>query len=222
MKTQRPNARNRALFAAECFGNAQTALGTMERGCHKFIITRGQFGMIDLILSILDQVGPSHVTAWVWSIADWEIQTIEHLIADRRVLSADLLIDYASITKKGATIKGWIDRFGPGSVKFIVNHAKIVRIWNDDGWKICMRGSCNLNYNPRFEQVDIDDCSPAFDLVAKIEDEIPRCDGLNGKAVYAASGLGRAYEGESKSKLFGKLALWDQGIEGEQLKTWKP
>lgn len=222
MKTPRMHARNRALFASECFGNAQTALGQLERGGHKFLITRGQFGMIDLILCALDQVGPSRLTVWVWSIADWEIQVIERLIADKRVLSADLLIDYGALTKKGATVQGWINRFGLGSVKFIVNHAKIVRIWNDDGWKICMRGSCNLNYNPRFEQVDIDDCSPAFDLVARIEDEIPRCDGSSGKAVYAASGLGRAYEGESKSKLFGKLALWDQGIEGEQLKTWKP
>ena len=210
------------MFAAEAFGNAQLAVGAVDRDMHKFIITRGQFGMIDVILTILDQVGPSRLSVWVWSIADWEIQTIERLIADGRVLSADLLIDYASITKKGATIKGWTDRFGLGSVKFIVNHAKIVRIWNDDGWKICIRGSCNLNYNPRFEQIDIDDNSPAFDLVEKIESEIPRCDGTSGKACYAASGLGKAYEGEAKGKLFGRLALWDQGIEGEQLKTWKP
>ena len=79
-----------------------------------------------------------------------------------------------------------------------------------------------MNYNPRFEQLDIDDGSPAFDLVERIESEIPWTDGASGKEIYAASGVGRAFEGDMKKKLFGDLALWDQGRDGNECRTWEP
>ena len=215
------NARNRAMFAQETFSNAQETLLPFGKGEHKFIVSRGQFALIDVCLVLLDQIGPANVSLWTWSIADYEIKMVERLILDGRILSAELYCDYGSVTKHHATVQAWTERFGHGSVKFVINHAKMVRIWNAD-WKLLVRGSCNLNYNPRFEQMDIDDHSPAFDLIEQIEAQTPRCDGTSGRDCYAASKLGRAYEGENKGKLFGKLRLWDMGIEHKQLKTWKP
>jgi hypothetical protein len=212
--------KHRARRAEEHFGNAKTAIGKLEHGDHVFLVTRGQFGMIDVLLAILDQTGPAHVSIWVWAIADWEVRVIDRMMEDKRIMSAVLHCEHGMLSRKPQIIRDWQERFGEKSVKFVISHAKIIRIWNDD-WRVCVRGSCNLNYNPRYEQIDIDEGAPAFDLVARLEEEIPWSDGSNGREVYAASGVGRAFQGEAKKKLFGKLALWESEGDGGGLKTWE-
>ena len=70
------------------------------------------------------------------------------------------------------TVQAWRDRFGVASVRTCRNHAKIARVWNARA-RVVIRGSMNFNANPRFEQADITEGGPEFDLLAGIEATIP-------------------------------------------------
>ena len=57
-------------------------------------------------------------------------------------------------------------------MKHTLNHAKIATV-EGAGMRVILRGSMNLNHNPRFEQLDVTEGGPDFDLVREIEGELP-------------------------------------------------
>lgn len=173
-----------------------------------FAVTRGQWSMIDAVLHVLDQVGPSKLSLWTWTVAEYEVQVLTRLREDRRVTGGRLVIDAGARTKNAGIIAEWKSSFGDGSVRYVTNHAKIARIESASGLKLLLRGSMNLNFNPRFEQFDITEGGPDFDLVERIEDELPLLgDKCTGKEVWAASRVGEAFEAEQLA-LFGGLKVW--------------
>ncbi len=92
----------------------------------------------------------------------------------------------------------------------MVNHAKIATVETASGLKFLLRGSMNLNFNPRFEQFDMTEGGPEFDLVKGIEDELPVLDdGCSGKEVYEGSKLDNGF-GAEQPQFF------------ENSKPWKP
>lgn len=193
--------------AAESFGSAADAIGTIDPLMHLFLVTRGQFSMLDMLQHVLAQVGPAEVSVWTWAIADYEVEAMSALIATRAITGATLVIDRSAEQRSAGTIQEWRHRFGRDSVKVCKNHAKIARIWNKDR-RVLLRGSMNLNFNPRFEQADITEGGEDFKLIESIEDELPILPALcaNADAV-AASKLGKAYE-QSTLAMFGGLKTW--------------
>jgi hypothetical protein len=173
-----------------------------------FAVTRGQWSMIDAVLHVLDQVGPSKLSLWTWTVAEYEVQVLTRLREDRRVTGGRLVIDAGARTKNAGIIAEWKRSFGEGSVRYVTNHAKIARIESASGLKFLLRGSMNLNFNPRFEQCDISEGGPEFDLVEEIEDELPLLgDNCTGKQVWAASRVGEAFEPEQLA-LFSGMKVW--------------
>lgn len=137
-----------------------------------FAITRGQFSMIDAVLHVLDQVGPAKLSVWTWAIAEYEVESLERLMADKRLTSARLIIDYSAKVRNAHIITKWKSLFGASSVLYVMNHAKLATVESEDK-RVLLRGSMNLNFNPRFEQLDITEGGPDFDLVREIEAELP-------------------------------------------------
>jgi len=176
--TNRRNTR-----AVESFGNAAACIGPIEPGMSLFAITRGQWSMIDAILHVLDQVGRSRLTVWTWTIAEYEVQCIERLMIDERITGATLMIDQSICKKNRArsnaqelslgVVRQWKTAFGRESVRYVRNHAKIATIESESGLRVLCRGSMNLNFNPRFEQFDLTEGGPDFDLVRQLESELP-------------------------------------------------
>jgi len=201
-----PSARR--TRANESFGCAAQCIGTVEAGMALFAVTRGQWSMIDAVLHVLDQVGPSKLSLWTWTVAEYEVQVLKRLREDRRVTGGRLVIDAAARTKNAGIIAEWKGSFGDGSVRYVTNHSKIARIESASGLKFLLRGSMNLNFNPRFEQFDITEGGPDFDLVEEIEDELPLLgDNCTGKQVWAASRVGEAFEPEQLA-LFSGMKVW--------------
>ena len=163
---------NRETRAVESFQNAALTIGPIDLGTRVFAVTRGQFSMIDAILHVLDQTGPAHISVWTWVIAAYEVSQVDALIRSGRVLSATMIIDRSAEKNESDIMRDWRARFGNDSIRIVRNHAKIARVWNDN-FKVLLRGSMNLNFNPRFEQLDVSEGGPEFDLVTKIEDELP-------------------------------------------------
>jgi hypothetical protein len=198
----------RRTRAVESFGNAAETIGRCEAGMSLFAVTRGQWSMIDAVLHVLDCVGRSKVSLWTWTVAEYEIQVLSRLRIDGRISSGRLVIDHGARNKNAGIIAEWQQSFGSNSVRYVVNHSKIATVESESGLRFLLRGSMNLNFNPRFEQFDITEGGLDFDLVKKIENELPCLPNTcAGKEAYEATKLNNAFEPEQLS-LFAKAKTW--------------
>lgn len=198
----------RRKTAAESFGTAAACIGQVTPGMALFAVTRGQWSMIDAVLHVLDQVGPSKVSLWTWTVAEYEVQVLDRLRRDNRITDGMLVIDYGARNKNAGIIREWQDAYGPKAVRYVKNHAKIATIESASGLRCLLRGSMNLNFNPRFEQFDITEGGPDFDLIRQIESELPWLpNNCTGEQVYKASKIREAWEPE-QLELFGGLKVW--------------
>jgi len=167
---------------------AAICIGKIEKDFSLFAVTLGQFSMIDAIQHCLAEMGPSVVSVWTWCIADYELETFEWLLRAGNIKSARLVIDRAGEQQvgkhrrdksgavkheaQGVLMRRWKEKFGADSIRVVHNHAKIATLDNGE-FKVVIRGSMNLNHNPRFEQMDLTEGAGAFDLIREIEDSLP-------------------------------------------------
>jgi hypothetical protein len=92
---------------------------------------------------------------------------LDRLRLNGAVSNATLIIDAGARSKNAALLTQWQEQFGPDSVRYVVNHAKIATV-EGGGYRVLLRGSMNLNFNPRFEQLDITEGGDDFSLVRQI------------------------------------------------------
>ena len=205
----------RRAAAVESFKTAAECIGPVEPGMSLFAITRGQFSMLDAVLHVLQQLGPSRLSLWTWCIASYEIQAFTELMLDDRITDGLLVIDgsvrrqgFQAARKEGADpVSEWRRTFGRDSVRYCSNHAKIATV-EGGGRKVLLRGSMNLNFNPRFEQLDVTEGGPDFDLVRQIEGEIPRVsDNASDDEVHRASRAGEAFD-QATLAMFTGAKVW--------------
>ena len=195
--------------SVEALRTAAEAIGNVESGLSLFAITRGQFSMIDVILHLLDQVQEAEVSVWTWTIADYEVECFEGLLADRRISSGLLVIDRSAEQRNAALIGRWREKFGRTSVRVCKNHAKIARI-TGGGFKLLARGSMNLNFNPRFEQLDVTEGGPDYDLVERLELSLPVLAAKAGnREADEATGLTGLWPAEVLEQ-FGGVKVWQK------------
>jgi hypothetical protein len=198
----------RRARAAESFKTAAECIGPIDAGVSVFAITRGQFSMIDAVLHVLDCLGPSVVSLWTWTVAEYEIQCLERLRNDARVTRATLIIDHGARNKNKHLIADWKRTHGADSVRYVINHAKIATV-EGGGRRVLLRGSMNLNFNPRFEQLDVTEGGPDFDLVRRIEAELPiLADDASGAQVYEGSKVSDRWNLADRVGAFGKVKPW--------------
>ena len=127
--------------------------------------------MVDVILHVLDACSPARVSVWTWTIAAYEVAAFTAL-SRAEIKTGTLILNDSHQEKHHNLVEDWRDRFGPRSVKHVINHAKIATI-EGQGLRVLVRGSMNLNHNARFEQLDITEGGPDFDLVRRVEEELP-------------------------------------------------
>jgi hypothetical protein len=208
-KSARANGRRK--HAVQSFKTAAECIGEIERDMSLFAVTRGQFSMIDAVLHTLDQVGRSKLSIWTWAIAEYEIETLERLMMDERLTEARLIIDISARTRNAHIIEKWQGLFGKSSVLYVVNHAKIAAVESEDGRKVLLRGSMNLNFNPRFEQMDVTEGGPDFDLVKEIESELPvmpEPERTSWPKAAKISGLNETFTDQTLSTFKGSGKVW--------------
>lgn len=197
----------RRTRATESFRTAAECIGPVTPGLALFAVTRGQFSMLDAVLHVLDEVGPARVSVWTWTIADYEISRFTDLQRDGRITDGRLVIDHGARNKNAPLIGEWKRRFGQRSLRYVLNHAKLATVETTD-LRVLLRGSMNLNFNPRFEQLDVTEGGADFDLVRSIEDELPYLpDDAPGSSVYAATRVGDAFDVATLG-LFSGVKTW--------------
>jgi hypothetical protein len=163
--------------------------------------------MIDAVQHAVAAAAPATISLWTWTVAEYEVQCLESLQHNSGVVAGRLIIDEGARKKNAQIIANWKTSFGPESVRYVRNHAKIATV-EGNGLRICLRGSMNLNHNPRFEQLDVTEGGQDFDLVRQIEDELPILrDDASGKDAYAATKLSKAFDSET-IQAFAGLKVW--------------
>lgn len=199
----------RRAVAVESFQTAADCIGPVTPGMSLFAITRGQFSMLDAVLHVLDCVGPARLSIWTWTIAEYEVDRFRALRQDQRITAGRLVIDGAARKKNAGLIADWKASFGRESVRYVVNHAKIATVETPE-FRVLLRGSMNLNFNPRFEQLDVTEGGPDFDLVRQIEGELPILpDNASGTEVFKAARVAEAFEPE-RLALFKEIRPWNK------------
>jgi len=199
----------RRANAVQSFRSAADCIGEVTAGMSLFAMTRGQFSMLDAVLHVLDQVGPSKISLWTWTIAWYEVDRFRALMTDGRITGGTLIIDGAARRKNSSLIADWQSSFGPDSVRYVVNHAKIATV-EGGHLKCLLRGSMNLNFNPRFEQFDLTEGGQDFDLVREIEQELPiLAEDASGEAIFKGSRVAEAFNSEQLA-MFRKVKVWSK------------
>jgi len=199
------SAASRQRMAKETFDNVAASIGPLERGMALFAVTRGQWSMIDAIMYVLDRMGGGSLSVWTWVVADYEIKAVTSLMLRGDIRAATMVVDISADNRNREMLAEWRSFFGPDSVRIVRNHAKIARVWNDE-YRFLLRGSMNLNWNPRFEQFDLTEGGEDFDLIERIEAELPVLPAKYTNAdVHAATKLGRVFSDDVISK-FGTLS----------------
>lgn len=173
MKTVHKASKRNRKISLRATESAQNAVGMLEPGIELYGLTMGQFSLIDLILAVLRQTGPAHMTVSTWTAAGAEIKTASDLLENRDVLSMRFIVDRSFKTRQPEFADQLISRFGVDSVRTTRIHAKFVVIRNGD-WNIAIRTSMNLNTNPRVENFEISDDAALCDFLDGIADDIFR------------------------------------------------
>lgn len=150
-KYSRPSKRD--VRAAKTL-SAREALGTLRHGQDVFILTYGQFSLIDLLVEILDQTGPADVTISTWTAADAHLERTADLLAAAQVRSMRWIVDRSFETRQPAYCYHMRQLFGPDCIRAIRTHAKFLLVRNEE-WDIVVRTSMNLNENPRLENAEV-------------------------------------------------------------------
>lgn len=153
--------------SAQCFEMASAAIAGLERDGHVFGITKGQFSMIDIASAVLEKTGPADVAVWTWCIAEYEVEAIGAFINSGDIRDFRLVMDWAGAQRDMPIVADLQKRFGLDCIRVTKTHAKIVMISNED-WKVVIRGSMNLNANPRFEQFDASDGGAAWAVMDEV------------------------------------------------------
>jgi hypothetical protein len=130
--------------------NAADAIGELTHNLELYIVTKGQFSLIDAIRVLLNQTGPADLIITTWTAHGHNIEETAGLLADGKVRSARFLIDHTFQRRKAHFCGQIRAMFGDDAIRITKNHAKLVVISNEK-WKVNILTSMNLNQNLRLE-----------------------------------------------------------------------
>jgi len=134
-------------------------------------MTFGQFSIIDAIEAVLEKTGPADVVLATWTAAHFDLTQIEGQMARANIRSLRLIIDRSFVTRHPKFVGVINDKFGADSVRTTTTHAKFVVITNHQ-WKVVIRTSMNLNFNPRLEYLQVAQDGELADFYISIADAI--------------------------------------------------
>jgi len=151
--------------------NAKDSIGKIEKNTDNFILTFGQFSLIDALAVILDQTGPAHVSISTWTAADAHLERSKELLSSLHVLSFRMIVDRSFESRQPGYYYHMIKLFGADCIRAIRTHAKFMIIQNDK-FNIVVRTSMNLNENPRLENIEISENKLFADFMHEIVDAV--------------------------------------------------
>lgn len=150
---------------------AAEAIAGFDRDVEIYGFTKGQFSVIDLIEATLAYTGPAQMTISTWTAANTDVTTVLDFVDAGLVTGARWLVDLTFQRRSPELAKRIRDVFGLDAIRVAKNHAKFVLL-KGAGWRVVLRTSMNINFNPRFENFELSHDPQLFDFHATIIDEL--------------------------------------------------
>lgn len=141
--------------------NADDVVKDLTKGARIMGLTRGEFSLIDLIHSILKVTGPAHVICTTWSAGIKDAHQVRWMVGTDLIRSFKLITDYSFEKRQAKYAASITDLFGVDNIRTSDIHAKFLLIHNE-GWKVTVRTSMNLNANRTCESFEIDEDPDIF------------------------------------------------------------
>jgi hypothetical protein len=151
----RSTQRRRTIRTARSEGAAQ-AIGPVTPGIECFVLTHGQFSLIDALVYLSQQIGPCDLSVSTWTAGAEDLGAMANLLAGGQFRSVRWLVDRSFVTRQPAYCARLRELFGDDVIRTTRSHAKFVTLRND-GFTLAVRTSMNLNHNPRLENIEISD-----------------------------------------------------------------
>jgi len=165
----RPVQTSRKRFSK--IAEARDSLAEFGRGMEVDVMTFGQFSIIDAIEAVLEVTGPANVTLATWTAAHFDLSQIEAQVKSANILDLRLIIDRSFVTRHPRFVTVIHEKFGANSVRTTKTHAKFIVIHNAE-WKVVIRTSMNLNFNPRLEYLQVSQDDDLADFYLGVADAI--------------------------------------------------
>jgi len=171
MKTFRKQANRKTRVAK--IASAKEAIGTIEHGTDTFILTYGQFSLIDALVAILDQTGPADVAISTWTAAGAHLQRSAALVEASSVRSFRMIVDRSFESRQPGYCAHMRRLFGDECIRAIRTHAKFMVV-RSDTHAVVVRTSMNLNENPRLENIEVSEGEEFARFFEAVVDEVFR------------------------------------------------
>lgn len=165
----RPARKAHARFSK--VADARDTIAGFDRNMDVVGLTYGQFSLLDLIDAALEITGPAHVVIGTWSAGFYDVDAAVRWRDSGRMLSTRFIMD--SSDKRGQATPGdVVTLFGAEAVRTTRSHAKFALISNDEGWRVVITSSMNLNLNKRLEQFEMTDDADRFAMFSDFVDAV--------------------------------------------------
>ena len=161
---------NRSIRMAK-LSTAREAIGKIEKDMDVYILTFGQFSLIDALVAILDSTGPADVSIATWTAADAHLARSAELLESADICSLRFIVDRSFETRQPEYCHHMRTLFGDQCIRAIRSHAKFMLI-RSNTMDVVVRTSMNLNENPRLENIEISESASFAIFLQSIVDGI--------------------------------------------------
>lgn len=145
-------------------------IGQLPKGETTVMVSFANFNAIDVLVYLLEQIGPANLCLTSYAIAENTIRTILNLKKENTIKDLQMLLD-SRVPRECPKAYQLVQANFPKH-KLVKIHAKIMTIENDN-WAVTVSSSANLNENPRIESYIIIDDKRITENTAKwIRDRI--------------------------------------------------
>ena len=157
---------SRALWVQSAAGPASEVVSTLAPGARIVGVTKGQFGLTELLGAILRRVvptcGPADVVGWAWSMAPDDARMVAAMRAEGLIRELVVIFDRSFPTRHPEWVPLLRESLGH-AIYATNNHAKVVLV-RAGALRLVIQSSMNFNINRRFEHFSVEDDAALFAL----------------------------------------------------------
>lgn len=154
----------RAEFVANATGPASACVSSLGPGSRIVGVTKGQFGLTELLGAVLRKLCPAHgpasVMGWAWSMAPDDARMVAGYRREGLISDLVVLFDRSFPTRHPEWVPLLRESLGH-SIYATNNHAKVVLV-RAGTLRLVIQSSMNFNINRRFEHFSVEDDPSLF------------------------------------------------------------